>query len=362
MLLKYTIDASVDEPIMLLDKHIGFDSEDGQGINGADFARELLYLDSLGKKVIKIQINSVGGSVMDGMSIYNAILTTNAKVDTYNVGICASIAGVIFQAGRNRYMYDYSLFMMHNPHGGNDKNVLKLMKDSLIKMLTRKTTISEEKLSKLMNQTTWLSAIDCLTMGLTDYIEESSNYNKPRISSTNIKDAYKEAYHIVNKLNQNKTSMINVINKLGLNEDSTEEQVLARIEEIENKAKNDLEDAKKQVSEMEDKLSEMKKKVAELEDSKNAMEEEAKLKAEEDCKNKATELVENAIKSGKIVDTEEVKNSWVKLAIENYDNTSTMIEGLTISKVGNKIDVATEGKPYSVVASTMIDLQNKFNN
>jgi hypothetical protein len=33
MVLKYTIDPSVDEPIMLIDKHIGFDSEDGDGVN-----------------------------------------------------------------------------------------------------------------------------------------------------------------------------------------------------------------------------------------------------------------------------------------------------------------------------------------
>jgi len=171
MNFKYTIDPSVDEPIMLIDKHIGMDAEDGMGIDGSEFSRELLHLDSIGKKQIQIRINSVGGSVMDGMTIYNAILKTKAKVDTYNVGICASIAGVIFQAGRNRIMADYSLLMMHNPQGG-DKKVLKIMKESLVTMLTRKANKTEAEIAKMMDATTWLTATECLTSGLCDLIEE----------------------------------------------------------------------------------------------------------------------------------------------------------------------------------------------
>ena len=62
---------------------------------------QLLYLDhSDSKKDISLYINSPGGVVMDGYNIYNAILRSKTPVDTYNVGIAASIAGVIFMAGR----------------------------------------------------------------------------------------------------------------------------------------------------------------------------------------------------------------------------------------------------------------------
>ena len=47
--MKYFIDQNVDEPIMLIDKHIGNNEEDGEGILGAEFSRELLFLYSLGK-------------------------------------------------------------------------------------------------------------------------------------------------------------------------------------------------------------------------------------------------------------------------------------------------------------------------
>ena len=40
----YTIDPNVAEPIMLINKHIGYDEEDGMGIDGAIFQKEL-FLD-----------------------------------------------------------------------------------------------------------------------------------------------------------------------------------------------------------------------------------------------------------------------------------------------------------------------------
>ena len=117
----YCIDENIDEPIMLINTHIGFDEENGQGIDGAQFQRELLYLDGLGKKRIQVWINSIGGVVMDGYNIASAILKTKTPVDTYNVGMSASIAGVIFMCGRNRIMLDYAQFMMHPASGTKDK-------------------------------------------------------------------------------------------------------------------------------------------------------------------------------------------------------------------------------------------------
>ena len=46
----YCVDPSADEPILLINKHIGFDEKDGMGIDGALFQQELLMLDALGKK------------------------------------------------------------------------------------------------------------------------------------------------------------------------------------------------------------------------------------------------------------------------------------------------------------------------
>ena len=96
MYFLYTIDEWADEPVMLINKHIGLDAEEGMGIMGDQFQEELLALDSgrYGvKQCIKVYINSAGGRIGDGMNIYSAIVKSTTPVDTYCVGMVASTAG-----------------------------------------------------------------------------------------------------------------------------------------------------------------------------------------------------------------------------------------------------------------------------
>jgi len=121
---EYCIDPLAEEPIMLILKHIGnvYDAQGNiteYGVQGADFCSELLLLDNAGKRKIQIWINSIGGSVMDGYSILGAMLKTNATVDTYNIGVAASTAGWLFEAGTKRDMSDYATWMGHNPHSAD---------------------------------------------------------------------------------------------------------------------------------------------------------------------------------------------------------------------------------------------------
>ena len=113
---------------------------------------------------------------MDGYKIFNAILKSKTKVDTYNVGIAASIAAVIFQAGRKRVMADYSLLMYHNPYGGDDTE-LKKMRESLAIMIAERTSNSKEAVLKMMDKTTWIGAAEALSIGFCDEIEYSSEAN-----------------------------------------------------------------------------------------------------------------------------------------------------------------------------------------
>lgn len=64
---------------------------------------------------IRVLINSEGGSVLYGMSTYSTI--ANAKVDTECVieGVAASMASIIWAAGRRSLMRDYAILMIHNP-------------------------------------------------------------------------------------------------------------------------------------------------------------------------------------------------------------------------------------------------------
>jgi ATP-dependent Clp endopeptidase proteolytic subunit ClpP len=232
---KYVVDASADEPIMLLNKHVGFDTDDGMGIDGAEFQSELLRLDTMGKKRIQIWINSPGGVIVDGFAIYNAILKTKTKVDTYNVGIAASIAAVIFQAGRKRLMADYAILMYHNALGG-DESQLGIFNAAITSMIQR-SGMSREQIVKMMSAETFLNANEALKEGLVDEIEASVNFNRKAFSSQN---TVKEIQAVCNtalksKIKKN-SRMKKVFNTLNLIEDANEESVLAAITAIENRA------------------------------------------------------------------------------------------------------------------------------
>ena len=79
-------------------------------LNGYAFAAEMMDLKSMGFK-ITVDINSVGGGVVPGLSIFDAVVRT--KADTRVVGLAASMAAAISQAGVKRFMNDIGAIMFH---------------------------------------------------------------------------------------------------------------------------------------------------------------------------------------------------------------------------------------------------------
>lgn len=76
---------------------------------------ELIFLLGNAKEedTVNIFICSPGGSVFAGMEIANAIRASKAQVNTIIAGLAASIAAVIWFAGKERYTLPYSLLMIH---------------------------------------------------------------------------------------------------------------------------------------------------------------------------------------------------------------------------------------------------------
>ena len=338
----YCIDENIDEPIMLINTHVGFDEVDGMGIDGALFQKELLYLDTLGKKRIQIWINSIGGVVMDGYSIASAILKTNTPVDTFNVGICASIAGVIFMCGRNRVAMDYSLLMMHKPSGGTDTKVLDLMQESLTTMLTAKSGLTNESVSKLMDATTWINANECLTMGFATEIENTAKAET--ITATNYADIFAQANKITNKilkLTINKKSMLKVTNKLGLNAEANEESIVDAIDQMKNGALEEKQALMLEIEQLSIAMEALKEKYEEL---MGQMESEKEASEIED----ATEMISNFAKLGRIKNDDENVKMWVNLAKTDLEGTKTIIENLPLNVIANKIEETIVNKDESV--------------
>jgi len=353
----YTIDPNADEPIMLIDSHIGKDEIDGEGIMGDKFSKELLFLDTMNKSRIKIWINSPGGVVTDGQQIFGTILKTKTKVDTYCVGIAASIALPILFAGRSVYMMDYSRAMMH-PVSGGDQKTREALESSVVSMLSTRSSISEDVVKKLMARTTWITARECEELGICK-VEDSSTMNVPRVVSNDWKD-YKL---VTNKLvNDNKPQISNqmkkVTNKLGLVDAANEDSIAEAIDNLKNKvsaSESNTKKAKDALDAAEAKYKDLKDKFDKMEaDNKVAAEAAAKV-ANENATNKAKELVTNAVKVGKIKNEAKLIENWTKQAVENFDSTKDLLDSIAPSKPGAKVgEVVNKGTEGSEKELTMV--------
>lgn len=363
-----------EEPIMLIDKHIGYDANEGYGISGSRFAEEMMALDEMGKKRIQVWINSIGGNVMEGYNICMAMLKTKTKVDTYCGGVAASIAGVIFQCGRKRIMADYGVLMYHNPYnakGESDSDGLNAIKDSLNKIICQKSGMDEQAMSAMMDRTTFINAEEAVTMNLCDEIESTATMNAPRLRAANnsLEMAWEECNTFLNKYfdNQKPRTMKLVMNKLGLNEDAAENSVVAAIEGMQNKLtekdteinnlKQTIQDKEAAAQKAADDLKEAQDKLAQLEKEKTDAE-EAKALSE------AQNMVKGYASQGRIKNDDVTIQSWVNSAVKDMEGTKNMLESLPLNKAAVTIGIVDNKDnklPVTSAAMLTAQIRNKMN-
>lgn len=145
---------------------------------------QLLYLDSLNNEDISIYINSPGGSVTDGMAIYDTMNFINSDVSTIGMGICASMAAFLLSSGKKgkRYVLPNSEVMIHQPLGGAQgqateikiaaEHILKT-KDKLNKILSLNTGKSLDIIEKDTDRDNFMDASTALEYGIIDKIIEN---------------------------------------------------------------------------------------------------------------------------------------------------------------------------------------------
>lgn len=79
------------------------------------FTEEFDYAESCAPSLIRILINSEGGSVLHGMSMYSTIQNSRVPTECINEGMAASMGSVLWAAGTRSLMRDYAILMIHNP-------------------------------------------------------------------------------------------------------------------------------------------------------------------------------------------------------------------------------------------------------
>lgn len=132
---------------------------------------------------INLHINSPGGGVFSAIAIANTIknhkATTIANID----GLAASAATIITSACDIVKMPKNALFMIHNPltiaYGDKQElektiELLDKTKDIIIDTYCQKTNLSKDKISKLMDNETWMSAEEAQAFGFIDEVVDNS--------------------------------------------------------------------------------------------------------------------------------------------------------------------------------------------
>lgn len=147
----------------------------GSKIDGDYFAQEITYLSQQYDEIV-IRINSGGGNVLQGLSVFNAMLNSPAFIVVNIDGIAASMAGVIAMAGNIIRMNDFARLMVHDPSMGSGENTtpkeqkaLDHIKDMLSTILTRRG-LDKTMMDDYMAKETWITADEALALNLIDEI------------------------------------------------------------------------------------------------------------------------------------------------------------------------------------------------
>ena len=157
-------------------------------------------------KEIKIFINSLGGSVMEGLGIYNQLKRHSAHKTVYIDGFACSIASVIAMAGDTVIMPKNAVMMIHNAWvvaAGNAAQLRKTADDldvinaASVQAYLDKAgdKLSPEKLAEMLDAETYLTADQCIELGLADKYDDSEEEETDTAKEEAVELAKQQAYN-----------------------------------------------------------------------------------------------------------------------------------------------------------------------
>ncbi len=139
----------------------------------------LAYVDP--KKDIKIYINSPGGSIYDGMAIYDTMQYIAPDVQTIGIGLQASMGAFLLSSGTKgkRFALPHSKIMIHQPSSGTQGRVTDMeidlkesvaVKEMMAELLARNTGQKIDKIKTDMERDYWMTPTEAKAYGLIDEI------------------------------------------------------------------------------------------------------------------------------------------------------------------------------------------------
>ena len=132
-------------------------------------------------KDIQLYINSPGGSVYDGLAIYDTIQYIKPDVQTIGIGLQASMGAFLLSSGTKgkRFVLPNSRVMIHQPSSGTQGKVTDQeislrealhLKNKLSEIMAKNTGQKLDKVKAGMERDFWMSAEDAKKYGLVDEV------------------------------------------------------------------------------------------------------------------------------------------------------------------------------------------------
>ena len=169
----------------LLKERIVILSEEVNAVTASLITAQLLFLEAEDPdKDIQFYINSPGGSVSDGLMIYDTMQLIKPDVQTICMGMAASMGSVLLAAGAKgkRCILPNAEVMIHQPLGGTQGQATEILiaaehiKDTRARLngiLAERCGKTIEELDKDTDRDHWMTAQEALEYGIVDKILES---------------------------------------------------------------------------------------------------------------------------------------------------------------------------------------------
>lgn len=142
-----------------------------EGVTAKDMVAQLAAITA---DEVTVRINSPGGSVFDGLAIYNALAAHPAKITTQVDGLAASIASIIALAGAERRMAGNALLMIHSPWSmvlgtaeemRAEADILDKVGDAMVAIYTEHSDLTAEQVRAALAEETWYTAAEAEQAG-----------------------------------------------------------------------------------------------------------------------------------------------------------------------------------------------------
>lgn len=168
----------------LLKDRIIFLSEDVNHVTASLIVAQMLFLEAEDPdKDIHFYINSPGGSITDGMAIYDTMQLIKPDVSTICVGMAASMGAFLLAGGKKgkRYALPNAEIMIHQPLGGTQGQATDIkihaerilaMKKKLNELLSENTGQSYDIIERDTERDNFMTAEQAVAYGLVDKVIE----------------------------------------------------------------------------------------------------------------------------------------------------------------------------------------------